>query len=84
MYASNTVTSVKVPEGIDGSKLVGLLRTCHNVVVAGGQKTMAGKIFRIGHLGYVTNQDIQSVMDALKETLLTLGFTTLGENGRSI
>ena len=50
-WASNAVTAVKVPEGIDGGKLVSLARTEHSVVLAGGQGKLSGKIFRIGHMG---------------------------------
>ena len=36
-YASNTVTAIKVPEGVDGGRLRSLVREEHNVVLAGGQ-----------------------------------------------
>ena len=47
-YASDTVTAVKMPEGIDGAKFVGMIRTEQNVVLAGGQGKLSGKVFRIG------------------------------------
>ena len=72
--ASNTVTAVKMPERIDGSKLMSLTRTDENVVLAGGQGKLSGKIFRIGHLGYVTPEDIQEVLDSLKNVLPKVGF----------
>ena len=53
-YASNTVTAVKMPEGIDGRALMGRLRTEKNVVLAGGQGKLSSSIFRIGHLGHVS------------------------------
>ena len=37
--ASNTVTAVKVPEGVDAGKLLGMMCTEHNVVLAGGQQS---------------------------------------------
>lgn len=73
-YASNTVTAVKVPEGVDLSKLRGLLRNDRNVVVAGGQGSLDGKIFRIGHMGYITGEDVADVMDALQGVLPEAGF----------
>jgi aspartate aminotransferase-like enzyme len=73
-FASNTVTAVKMPEGIDGAKLVGLVRTEENVVLAGGQGRLAGHIFRVGHLGHVSQQDIEEVLEALKTVLPKVGF----------
>lgn len=73
--ASNTVTAVKVPEGVDPKKLSGTLREEYKVVVSGGQGPLDGKIFRIGHLGYVNDADIEDVLNALKATLPKVGFT---------
>ncbi|MDA1347312.1 MAG: alanine--glyoxylate aminotransferase family protein [Chloroflexi bacterium] len=74
--ASDTVTAVRVPDGVDGAKLNGLLREEHDVVLAGGQAELAGKIFRIGHMGYCTPEEIQDVLDALAQVLPKLGFAT--------
>jgi len=73
-FASNTVTAVKVPEGVDGRKLGQVLREEQKVVVAGGQGQLEGKIFRIGHMGWVTEGDIDDVVRALKAALPALGF----------
>ena len=73
-YASNTVTAIKVPEGVDQKALMGKMRTEHNVVLAGGQGRMSADIFRIGHLGAVAKEDITEVMDALKIVLPEVGF----------
>ncbi len=74
-YASNTVTAVKMPEGIDGRALMGRLRTEKNVVLAGGQGKLSTSIFRIGHLGHVTEDDIEEVIAALRELLPEVGFS---------
>jgi len=73
--ASDTVTAVKLPEGIDGGKLVALARTENNVVLAGGQGKLSGKIFRIGHLGHVSEEDIEEVLETLKLVLPKVGFS---------
>lgn len=71
--ASDTVTAVNVPDGIDGGKLVATLRDEHGVVLTGGQGPLGGKIFRIGHLGYTTEREIREVMDALSAALPKAG-----------
>lgn len=73
-FASNTVTAIKIPEEIDGSKLRGLARSEENVVLAGGQGKLTGKIFRIGHLGHVSQEDIEEVIEALEKVLPKVGF----------
>lgn len=73
--ASNTITAVKVPEGLDSKKLLKILREEYDTVLAGGQQRLDGKIFRIGHLGYVNEGDIDAVMEALKAALPQAGFS---------
>jgi len=73
-HASNTVTSVAATNGLDTKKLVGIMREEHNIVLGGGQQTLSGKIFRIGHLGWVTERDIETVISALKVALPQAGF----------
>ncbi len=72
--ASNTVTAVAATNGLDAKKLNKIMREEHEVVLAGGQATLTGKIFRIGHLGWVTEKDIEAVITALKKSLPKAGF----------
>jgi len=74
-YASNTVTAIKVPEGIDGKDLNKMLREEYATVVGGGQQHLAGKIFRIGHLGFVQESDIEAVIEVVGKALPRLGFS---------
>jgi aspartate aminotransferase-like enzyme len=73
-HASNTVTAIRVPDGVDGKALTRALRECEGVVVGGGQEHLEGKIIRIGHLGYVHEPDIESCMDAVGRQLAALGY----------
>jgi len=75
-HASNTVTAVNLPGGIDGRELLRKMREEHGVVLAGGQQELAGKIFRIGHLGWVQEGDIEKVLEKLRLVLTELGFTS--------
>ena len=73
--ASNTVTAVKVPEGVDVNQLLTIMREDHGVVIAGSYGALSGKMFRIGHVGYVTPDEIQDVLDALEIALPKVGFS---------
>ncbi len=68
-YVSNTVTAIKVPEGVEAKVLLRTLREQHGVVLAGGQGKLDGSVFRIGHLGYVTEADMDGVAEALGAVL---------------
>ena len=72
--ASNTVTAVSIPDSVDGARLLGLMRTEHDVILSGGQASLSGRIFRLGHMGMTTSNDIQEVIDALKIVLPQVGF----------
>jgi aspartate aminotransferase-like enzyme len=72
-FASDTVTAVKCPEGVEVSALRNLMEDEYSVVLAGGQGKLSGKIFRIGHLGLVEEADIRQTLDALAEALPKLG-----------
>ena len=73
-YASNTVTAVSSSDGLDIKKLLRILREEHRIVLGGGQQKLDGKIFRIGHLGWVTEDDIEAVISVLKVVLPQAGF----------
>ena len=50
-----------------------MLRIQHGVVLAGGQGSeKEGKIFRVGHLGFVDSSAVEDVMAALEKTLAGL------------
>jgi aspartate aminotransferase-like enzyme len=73
-HASNTVTACFVPEGITDEALLSTLRDDYDIIAAEGRGLLAGRVFRIGHMGYVSKEDIDNVFDALKEALPKLGY----------
>ncbi|MFC1983550.1 pyridoxal-phosphate-dependent aminotransferase family protein [Chloroflexota bacterium] len=73
-YASNTVTAVAASDGLDIKKMLQILSKEHQIVLAVGQQKLLDKIFRIGHLGWVTEDDIKTVIAALKVVLPQAGF----------
>jgi aspartate aminotransferase-like enzyme len=72
--ASNVITAVTSPDGVDADKLREIMRDEYGVVLAGGQAKLAGKIFRIGHLGFVTDEEIDDVIVKLRQVLPKMGF----------
>jgi len=73
-YASNTVTGIRYPEGIDDAGFRGRLREDHNLVIAGAQDHIKGKVFRIGHMGVCSFTDILSTFGAMESTLRKMGY----------
>jgi aspartate aminotransferase-like enzyme len=71
---SDTVTAIRVPEGINGGEILNVAHDEFDTVFAGGQGSLRGKIVRFGHLGYVTDDDIASGLDALRNSLERLGY----------
>ena len=55
---SNALTAVKSPDGIDSGLVNKTFRDTYGISIAGGQGKAKGKIFRIGHMGYVDGSDV--------------------------
>jgi aspartate aminotransferase-like enzyme len=72
-FSSPTVTAILLPAGIDEPALMQRLRTKHQTVVAGGQERLAGKIVRVGHLGFVEEPEIRSAFAVLGTALRDMG-----------
>lgn len=71
-YASPAITSV-APQGIEADKIRSLMKKRFDIALAGGQDHLKNKIFRIGHLGFVSDRDILTCIAALEVTLTELG-----------
>ncbi len=78
----SAVTTVLAPEGVDSGKLVKIMKDDYGVTIAGGQDSYKGKIFRIGHLGYIGEFDIITTLAALEMALTDLGVDV--ESGKGI
>ncbi|HJW22192.1 MAG TPA: alanine--glyoxylate aminotransferase family protein [Candidatus Limnocylindrales bacterium] len=71
-HRSQTVTAAHIPEGLDWKAFNAELRA-RGAIVAGGQGKLTGKVFRVGHLGSVTVDDILGLMATLEEASLQFG-----------
>jgi alanine-glyoxylate transaminase/serine-glyoxylate transaminase/serine-pyruvate transaminase len=71
---SDTVTAVKVPAGCDGTALVQLAATKYGVAFGVGLGEVAGKVFRIGHLGMLTDVMVLSGLATAEMCMADLGW----------
>ena len=72
-FASNTVTAIRYPAGVDDNAFRKELRERHGTVVAGGQGPLKGQIFRIGHMGICSFEDLEAGFQAFETTLAAMG-----------
>jgi alanine-glyoxylate transaminase/serine-glyoxylate transaminase/serine-pyruvate transaminase len=71
---SDTVTAVKVPAGCDGTALVQLAASKYGVAFGVGLGEVAGKVFRIGHLGMLTDVMVLSGLATAEMCMADLGW----------
>lgn len=69
-----SVTAVKAPEGWDSGVIIKELRNRFGCIIANGQGTMKGKIFRIAHLGYFDFADLFAVIAGVEIALAANGY----------
>ena len=50
-WNSDTVTAIMVPPGVNGAEVIDVAYRRYNLALGAGLARMAGKLFRIGHLG---------------------------------
>jgi aspartate aminotransferase-like enzyme len=70
----SAVTAVKAPQGWDSGTIVKEFKSRFGAIIANGQGSMKGKIFRIAHLGYFDFADLFAVIAALEIILTANGF----------
>lgn len=70
---ANGLTAVHAPEGIDTGEMTRKMREDYGVSIAGGQAHLKGKIFRVGHMGYVSEEDLLVVISAIERALREMG-----------
>lgn len=71
---SDTVTAVRVPEGCDGTALVQLAASKYGMAFGVGLGEVAGKVFRIGHLGMLTDAMVLSGLAVAEMCMADLGW----------
>nr|WP_290225159.1 alanine--glyoxylate aminotransferase family protein [Trichocoleus desertorum] len=65
-----TLTTVRIPEGVDGKAIARQLLNEHNIEVGGGLSELAGKVWRVGLMGYNSRpESVDRLVAALKQVL---------------
>ena len=82
-YLSPSITAIKT-EGIDAEEFRKTIKSKFDILLAGGQDHLKGKIFRVGHLGYVNDRDIITVVSAISNTLLDLDKISAEQIGKAL
>ncbi len=72
-FLADTLTVCYYPEGIEDKTFRSTYAT-NGVIVAGGLGDVAGKVFRMGHMGNLSNSQVHFAIAALETTLSTLGY----------
>jgi aspartate aminotransferase-like enzyme len=67
------LTSVLLPSGVDGQKLLQRAAEDHGVIMAGGQGRLKGRIVRIGHMGHVDWGDLCAGLHAFAKAYIACG-----------
>ena len=70
----SSVTAVKAPRGLDSGVIVKEFRSRFGAIIANGQGSMKGQIFRIAHLGYFDFADLFAVIAELEIILHANGY----------
>jgi aspartate aminotransferase-like enzyme len=71
---SPAITAVIPPEGVESPQVRSLMKKRFDIALADGQDHLKGKLFRIGHLGFVSDRDLLAAIAALETVLQELGY----------
>lgn len=75
-FLADTLSVVRYPEGIED----GIFRQTfadNGIIVAGGLGDLAGKVFRMGHMGNLSVPQVDFALEALKKTLIAIGYAKI-------
>mgnify|MGYP003674049945 CR=1 FL=1 len=70
---SNSVSTIRIPEGFDPEAVRAICRERYNVILGGGLLDFAGKVIRIGHLGDLNEPMILGALAAVEMAFIELG-----------
>jgi alanine-glyoxylate transaminase / serine-glyoxylate transaminase / serine-pyruvate transaminase len=71
--ASNTVTGIFAPDGVDSARILDVAFRKHNLSLGAGLGELAGRVFRIGHLGDLNELMLAGSLAGVEMALLDSG-----------
>ena len=82
-YLSPSITAIKTGE-MDAEEFRKTIKNKFDILLAGGQDHLKGKIFRVGHLGYINDRNIITVISAISKVLLDQNKVTAQQVGEAL
>jgi alanine-glyoxylate transaminase/serine-glyoxylate transaminase/serine-pyruvate transaminase len=80
-WYSNTVSAILVPEGFDAAKVISNAYQKYNLSLGAGLSKVAGKVFRIGHLGDLNMLSLMSAIAGAEMSMLDNGINVTPGSG---
>jgi alanine-glyoxylate transaminase/serine-glyoxylate transaminase/serine-pyruvate transaminase len=72
-YASNTITAVYTPEGVDSNAVLKHARERYGLSLGGGIGKLSGRAIRIGHLGSLNELEVLGTLGGVELSFYDLG-----------
>ena len=80
---SPSITAIESTQ-MDAETFRKIIKDKYDILLAGGQDHLKGKIFRVGHLGYINDRDILTAISAVGLTLLEQKLISTEEVGKAL
>ncbi|MCK5831432.1 MAG: aminotransferase class V-fold PLP-dependent enzyme [Methylococcales bacterium] len=80
-FESDTVSAIVVPEGKDAKDVIGTAFNKYNISLGAGLTEVAGKVFRIGHIGDMNDVSLLGAIAGVEMAMLDNGFDIVPGSG---
>src|SRR5215813_11091671 len=80
-WHSNTVSAIRVPAGVNGADIVRLAYQRYGLSLGAGLSVVAGKVFRIGHLGDLNELMLMMALSGAEMTMRDVGMDIVPGSG---
>ena len=80
---SPSITAISI-SGINAEDFRKDIKEKYNILLAGGQDHLKGKIFRVGHLGYVNDRNIITIIAAISNVLMEKNLVSAKQAGEAL